>query len=386
MSLYEDLSRLLDGDLPPAEAAALWQRIADEPEVAAAWAQLRALPEQLSDLPDLAPPPGLDARVLAAEAPSPGRRAWQLPLAAALALAATLLLLLWPASEPALLLSEGEQWVEGRALVMAGGLPVRVQGRAKISVEPSGSSQRVGGQEVENMDFKHAMAAAAGAAVTVVVLEGRALVSGADGETAVAAGESWSSSPEPRDEHAAPRRVVRRSAAAPADDPEALRERVAELEQELEALEFQGAVQRGRLAAVEGSSQPWPEDLDQALQPSAFQASLDAAVIGREDLELLEVNCDEFPCYAVLRSHSEHPEWAHEVGPAMKDAVIGEAEGDFGLWNAAVASRSDAGELRLVGFSIIPSEQSGDDLRTRLDYRAEGSLTGWMEDLGPEEE
>jgi outer membrane biosynthesis protein TonB len=108
--LDEKLSALLDGELPPEEAAALRAEIARSPELAARLAALAAVDEGLRGLPGRAVPADLRARLaarLAAEAGSarmpvgarraPGRagRRW-LAGAALAAAAAALALLAWP--------------------------------------------------------------------------------------------------------------------------------------------------------------------------------------------------------------------------------------------------------------------------------------------------
>lgn len=112
---YEDLSRLLDGDLPPDEAAALRARIRDEPEVAAAWASLQRLAADLAALPEEAPP-----------APAPRRRPrWPLAAAAALAI---LGFWAWPAP-PGVVLTDGTRRIEAAAAT-----PVEIDGVATVDL------------------------------------------------------------------------------------------------------------------------------------------------------------------------------------------------------------------------------------------------------------
>ncbi len=67
-----ELMRLLHGELPAAQAAALRARIAREPELAAAWARLESAWSGL-ELPSAAPaPPAFAQRVLAQARRQPG--------------------------------------------------------------------------------------------------------------------------------------------------------------------------------------------------------------------------------------------------------------------------------------------------------------------------
>lgn len=61
--IREELSRLLAGELDPASEAALRERIAEDPGVAAAWERMNALPDLLAALPIEAPPPALLAKL-----------------------------------------------------------------------------------------------------------------------------------------------------------------------------------------------------------------------------------------------------------------------------------------------------------------------------------
>ncbi len=61
--MYEQLSRLLAGELDPTAEAALRGRIAEDPALARAWADLSALPDLLGGMAFEAPPPALAARL-----------------------------------------------------------------------------------------------------------------------------------------------------------------------------------------------------------------------------------------------------------------------------------------------------------------------------------
>jgi len=380
---YEDLSRLLAGELSRDEEAALRARIAEEPDLALAWERMQALPEQLAGLPDVAPPEALDDRVLDRTG-EPARR-WSPShgmVALIAAAAAALLLVLWPEAARQVVLIEGEQWIEGRATVLAAGVPVEVDGVARIRVEPSTGALRVRGQEFESMDWKHAAAAVAGAAITVAVYEGSAVIGGEGGDT-VEAGATWHKTeaterPEPG------RRVVTRTGGSEPDDPddpELLRTRIDELEQALATKDFEGAIQRGRIAAVEGRPQEWPADLPPQLQAAGFERSLRDGLADNEDLEILEVNCDEYPCYAIIEADPETMGPGRKPGDGAIQAWAETVDGDVGLMNMVSVLGSPDGEVGLMGVSLIAEGQPSDEVSTRLNYRMEGSVKGWVEDI-----
>jgi anti-sigma factor RsiW len=101
--LHEQLNALLDGELPPAEAAALAAHLADCPDCARTLQELAELRVAIAGLEEEEVPPGLEARILAMTADEPAkilpfRPRWrQLGLlAATAALAAGLTLSLRP--------------------------------------------------------------------------------------------------------------------------------------------------------------------------------------------------------------------------------------------------------------------------------------------------
>ncbi len=180
--MFEKMSRLVDGDLPEAEAEALRREIDADPELARALETMSGLGDAIAGLDEEPPPPALDRAALQAAQritrPDHNvvrlRRPWVwVAAAASIALAA---LLLWPRPEPTIVLVQGSQLVEGRAMVMAANVPVRVDGTALISVEPLDTSLREMDQEVIMRNRELLLGALAGAAVTVAVYEGSAVL------------------------------------------------------------------------------------------------------------------------------------------------------------------------------------------------------------------
>ncbi|GEM_PF-4487983 len=107
MTHLEKLSLLLDGELDGQDAAALHAPIAEDPELAAAWEAMRALPQHLAGLGELEAPPVLDHRVVGPA------RANRKPPSAGMALAAlAAVLLVWfmgATDAPTLLLEDGSR-------------------------------------------------------------------------------------------------------------------------------------------------------------------------------------------------------------------------------------------------------------------------------------
>ncbi|MBX2804017.1 MAG: hypothetical protein KTR31_40450 [Myxococcales bacterium] len=254
MTLEERLSALLSGDLSPDDARVLRERIAREPEVGLLWEELQQLASALDDMPLPEVDEALIQRVVqaddAAEQPTrANRRPWGLA-AAGLAAAAGLLLGLLvpraPVDRVDIVVRGDAVHVEGPATVRAGSHVLPVEGSAAIRIGPHTV-------RVEAPD----------GTVTAVPRVG-------DQPTAV-----------PR-------------ALPDAQLEEALRT--------IERLQLELALVRGRLTTHEGTPLSWPEDLPPLLAPEAFARAVHGELPLHPDVELLGVDCSEYPCAAVLYS------------------------------------------------------------------------------------
>ncbi|MEZ4240068.1 MAG: hypothetical protein R3F59_28750 [Myxococcota bacterium] len=367
---YEALSRLLTGDLPPDEARALRRRIDTEPDTALAWAELLRLGEGLAALPDLPPPPALDRAVLG-EAPRrwpwrPGsrrrrRRCWRWGRGCGVR----------RRRRPSVVLVAGDQWVDGQLALVAGDVPVRVDGRARISVEPRAAVLREPGPQEVEMDGKQLVGAAVaggalGALLTVAVYEGTAEVGLADGPVVVAAGQTQrfdGAAPAPRP---APTGTLSEQVQSLQQENDALRQQLAEAQ-------FTGAVARGQVAATQGDPVPWTDDVPAAMRPEAFEALLKAEVAKHPGFVVQSVECSEFPCVTTILG---------PTGGDWKDGMRGLAEDlsaalgdDVGTWMGMALAETDQGSTGGVGLAFAPAgELQEEPLRTRLNFRGQSAL------------
>lgn len=392
MSAYEDLSRLLDGDLDPEAADALRARIAAEPELAEAWIAMQALPLHLGDLPDLPPPEGLNDRVLAGRDHQPAlrriSRRWSRPAAIAAALA---LAWLWTRPGPVAVLMSGSQFVDGHATLQAAHVEVEVNGRALIEVEPPEGLLREPWQEVADMNRTHLLSALAGAAVTVTVYQGAAVVRADDAPAiTVAAGEVHTVGT-PADDAPAPppRGSVRLDGdASPAEREAMLTAEIGRLRDELTRAELSTDIARGQLASHEGDPMPWPDDLDDAYRPEAFEETIEAALDEVPFGELEVMDCSEFPCFAVIRSTDVGDGWQKPVDDFAE--FLKQRAGDgTGVMQHLSGIGRDGTELRYAGITYGPTELSGADeeeLRRRTSYRLDAAIEALAEDAMPESE
>ena len=379
--LHEELSRLLDDDLPEARAAELRRQIATDADVARAWESMSAMTADLAELPLDTPPDALDRRILGATPGAsdsrvvsatsstlgPRFRRWLLPAAAA----ALVLFALWPSPEPELILTSGSQYVEGHVMVLAADVPVEVDGVAVISVEPADSARRVPLQEDTMLNKNTILAAAAGAVVTVAVYEGSALIdAGGEDSTTIRAGETQTVGTPDKGRGLLNIRGRGAAAATPDTNTQQLTAEIARLEEELDGLRMEATLARGQLGHYEGTAQPWPDDVPASFRPEAFESALEKALANAENLELLELDCQEFPCVAVIRSHTSVEGWIDGVRGRIDDPeAMGFGDGTgISIW--ASNSSTDDGDVRLVGFAAIPVEEMDEDAHARTNFRA----------------
>ncbi len=369
------LSRLLDGELSEADAAALQRRIASEPALAEAWQTMCALPAGLAALGDDAPPPGLDAAVLAQVSdPLPARRApsWtHLALAAAAAAALALLAPTWLDQRTTLTLLDGRQEVRGHAEVLVPGARVEVDGVALVDVEPASARTRSAVQE--DPMKTHLLSAAAGAALTVAVIEGSAWI-WPDAEATpieVKAGDTHvvpAAAPA-----AAPRPAVRPAAVASAAVDDHVQDYIDGLEAEVARLTFENTLVKGQLETHTGVAQPWPEDVHPLVRPEAFTARLTEAVAGIEGATLHDVRCDEYPCLGIVTATGAEPQLKQMIVAIAQAMEAGAPDGELGnMISAGISKDSDDPDdpgILTLGVATMDAREGGQDSDPRLQQR-----------------
>ncbi len=359
-SREEALSRLLAGELSDDEARAWQDRIDTDPEVAHAWAALQQLVRDLESLPPEIAPPELDrAVVLAARR----RTVWG---AAPWALAAAILLvvvgLLARGAGPAVVtLGPGTHLVEGPVRVVAGAVVIDVNGKVRIAIEPSeGLEREPPGEEGPHLNAiaSAITGAVAGAAVTVAVLEGTADVTSSatppvrDGELITIPSAAPPRAPAvPRHEE-----IPDRGALARAE------RRIAQLEEENDALTRELEIVSGQLSTHRGTVQSWPADLAPAYGPDAMQQRMDR-VFGplAEQGVTTELDCAEYPCIMIAKGPA-----GLDVG-ALVGALSEELDDPAVLVNQETINY-EKGPIDVLAFAVI-GERLSADAQTRTEYR-----------------
>jgi hypothetical protein len=375
-SLYESLSRLMSDDLPANEAAALRRRIEDEPETARAWAHLHAVVDGLEALPTHVEPPSV---VIQAPARHP------LHYVSALLAAALALLLLWPQAPQSVVLGPGRSDLEGRLTVFAGDLVIDLDGHAAIFVEPGAGmlrdAQRIPTPQESEMSKSMVIAGMAGAAVTVMLYEGSAAVTGVDATaTELVIGDARTF------EGAAP-------AQRPEIDPsqtdaakaEWMRQRVAELTAEIGAIQddlaterFAGQLVEAELQRVQGIPSEWTADVPDALRPARIEKELVEKVASMPGYQVAEVDCSEYPCVAAFEYTGDDQtlEWGSEVGEFVKQWADGNLDAASVSMNKSVFKDDDQTDRFLL--VAVGEEGMSEDVENRTDSR----MDSLIDDLG----
>jgi len=232
------------------------------------------------------------------------------------------------------------------------------------------------------MNTRLLLAAALGAGLTAVgfVALGDASDDGS-ASTSTASGGSASA-----DKAGRSTRTTRTGAAEDAECDE-LRTRYGETQKELAALHVQRAFLKGQLSRHIGEIADWPKDLPNAYEPGAFEEALTAAMAGTEDLEVLGVDCDEYPCVAFLRDHDldrePRPDQRGSAAVAdTTDQMKADAYGENArLLNFGRNISRNGTTYRLSAITFLPPGAPDPDLKKRVDFRVDGAIEDFTTEL-----
>ena len=159
------------------------------------------------------------------------------------------------------------------------------------------------------MDRTHLLAAFVGAAVSLTVDQGSAIFRSPGSEPVTVTSGQTRTLGQPK---AQPRSRVVGGA-----DP-----RIADLEHELAGLKLQHAFQQAQLNSANGTAAEFPENLPAAYRPEEFERNIRAALQGAPGVDLMSMNCEEYPCIAILRTTDTGEDWGQKLsalGHSIRD-------------------------------------------------------------------
>jgi len=124
---------------------------------------------------------------------------------------------------------------------------------------------------------------------------------------------------------------------------------------------------------------PWPSDLDEAWRPLAVKARIAVRDMPDDHVEVLDVDCDEFPCILYLlqrnrgvTSSVEAREWLAPSDPGRSLALF-EIE------------RIEEGNLQVKALTLFPDTPALDTegVSTRFRYRARMGFDSMLKEIRP---
>lgn len=171
--------------------------------------------------------------------------------------------------------------------------------------------------------------------------------------------------------------------AQPPPAGESPEEELARLREENAQLRFENALVKGSLATHQGAPLDWPADLPELLREEGFSARVSAAAAAIEGLDLVDIDCSEYPCLAVLRSQDTEPGWEDQAR-AVPDALSAELGEGYGTMMMARGEDDGDEPVMMMAFALVPSEEGEalpQDQATRIGYRAEEAMTAATDEV-----
>ena len=221
------------------------------------------------------------------------------------------------------------------------------------------------------MGFGHVGAAFAGALVTVLVYQFLVLprVQARPARTEDVAAAVAKPPPVARVVEPAP------SAEDAAGRIAAKEQEIARLQQELTALRADNEASQEHIAAIEGKPKSWPSNLPAGYRPEALEsrinAMLEKSVLGT----LTDLDCDEFPCIAVIETKQGGDDWSKKLQGALSDLARSPELGGRVSMSMSGSRREDGDKITQANaVAFAPADMFDSDLQKRTSSRAQSSL------------
>lgn len=151
---------------------------------------------------------------------------------------------------------------------------------------------------------------------------------------------------------------------------------LARLRSELGRAQAAGADVEKRLEAAEGKPRAWPANLPHGYRAEVMESKLSDMLQKTKLGSLADIDCDEFPCIAVIQARPDEPDFQKKLQAAINDVISG---GDWGpqvatsFWSSQ--KDVDGKPVQFSAIALAPADSYDDDLHTRSNHRAQSAMT-----------
>ena len=150
---------------------------------------------------------------------------------------------------------------------------------------------------------------------------------------------------------------------------------IARLQEEVTALRADNAASQEHIAAIEGKPKAWPANLPAGFRPESMEARINA-ILEKSGLgTLTDLDCDEFPCIAVIETKQGGDDWNKKLQGALSELA---RSPDLGgrVSMAMSGSRREDGDKTTQSNAVAfaPADLFDADLQKRTTNRSQSSL------------
>ncbi|WP_156040449.1 hypothetical protein [Chondromyces apiculatus] len=151
---------------------------------------------------------------------------------------------------------------------------------------------------------------------------------------------------------------------------------IGRLQEEVRGLRAEAGDSQARIAELEGKPQPWPMQLPAGFREKALEANFQAALQKHKLGELVDLECEEFPCIAVVKASQANPQWQEKLQAALREmSASPEYGGAVGMSMWSNETQEGDQKTRYTAVSMAPPGTADDEeARTRTGHRARGVL------------
>ncbi|MEO0603465.1 MAG: hypothetical protein AAF211_18650, partial [Myxococcota bacterium] len=150
---------------------------------------------------------------------------------------------------------------------------------------------------------------------------------------------------------------------------------------------FSRDLAQGQLEMLQGSESPWPDDVRTSLTPERFEEALRERLEDFDGVDVDRVDCDEYPCVAVLRLAEDAAleGWNEPAADGLREWITGElGEGGSMSVNTS-AFRHPGFEAKYILFAGIEGGRDR-EVGVRTKYRMDTMVETLGQDAAAEAE